>query len=69
MQTHYPPWYKPNTTCKFHKGAVGHDLNTFLALKALVQDLINDNSLVFEEDHLEIECRCHTGTLGHSIEE
>jgi hypothetical protein len=32
----YLPWYNPNATCEFHKGALGHDLDSCLALKALV---------------------------------
>ncbi|KAI5426549.1 hypothetical protein KIW84_032111 [Lathyrus oleraceus] len=47
----YLPWYNPNATCEFHKGAVGHDLDSYLALKALVRELSNKKSLVFEEDH------------------
>jgi len=63
------PWYNPNATCEFHKGALGHDLDSCCALKALVRGLINKKSLVFEEDHPKIKCGYHTGTMGHSIEE
>ena len=65
----YLPWYNPNATCEFHKGALGHDLDSCLALKALVRELINKKSLVFEEDHPKVKCGYHTGTMGHSIEE
>jgi hypothetical protein len=65
----YLPWYNSNATCEFHKGAVGHDLDSCLALKALVRELINKKSLVFEEDHPKIKCQYHNGAMGHSIKE
>jgi hypothetical protein len=65
----YLPWYNPNATCEFHKGELGHNLDSCCALKALVRGLINKKSLVFEEDHPKIKCEYHTGTMGHSIEE
>lgn len=35
----------------------------------MVQDLINNKSLVFKEDHQRVKCKFHTEVVGNSIEE
>lgn len=65
----YLTWYNPNATREFHKVAVGHDRDSCLALKAFVQDLIINKSLVLEEDHPRVKCEFRVGTVEHSIEE
>lgn len=56
VQTRNPPaipkklpwWYKQETSCAFHQGAPGHDLNNCMALKIEVQKLMRAGILTFE---------------------
>ena len=38
-------WYKPNLFCAFHQGAPGHDIEQCFAFRAVVQKLIEINTL------------------------
>lgn len=45
-----PVWHDPLKHCAFHEGAVGHNLEGCYALKAKVQELIEDNILSFKDN-------------------
>ena len=48
---------------------MGHSVKDCMSFKGKVQDLINDKSLVFEEDNQNVECGYHTKTMGHVVKE
>jgi hypothetical protein len=40
VQTPYPSWYKPELTCEYHAGVVGHNIHTCNAFKRKLLQLI-----------------------------
>ena len=50
VQPPFPKRYKPEATCEFHAGAIGHSAENCYLLKHLVQGLIDIKRLTFEED-------------------
>ncbi|KAL5159090.1 hypothetical protein HKD37_15G043444 [Glycine soja] len=50
LEPHFPKWYDPNATCKYHGGAPGHSVEKCLALKYKVQHLMDAGWLTFQED-------------------
>lgn len=51
----YPHWYDPSAHCEYHEGAYEHSLDSYLALKAKVQDLINKKILSFKETRRNVQ--------------
>ncbi|KAH1228517.1 hypothetical protein GmHk_10G028495 [Glycine max] len=50
LEPHFPKWYDPNATCKYHGGVPGHSVEKCLALKYKVQHLMDAGWLTFQED-------------------
>ncbi len=46
----YPRWYDPNITCPYHDGVPGHGLENCMALKRIVQQLIESKWLDFSDE-------------------
>jgi hypothetical protein len=44
-----PAGYRPDLSCAFHQGAPGHDIEQCFAFRTVVQKLIQDKGLPFEE--------------------
>jgi hypothetical protein len=40
LQPPYPDWYKPDLSCEYHAGAVGHSIHTCGAFKKMLMQLI-----------------------------
>nr|KYP35320.1 hypothetical protein KK1_043654 [Cajanus cajan] len=55
QQPPYPLWYRPEETCDYHTGAVGHSIENFKALKSRVQELIDVGQLMFEANTAHIK--------------
>ena len=55
--------YDPIVKCGYHARSVGHSVEDYGAFMAVVQKLIDDNSLVFKEDHPKVKCEYHNGTI------
>jgi len=41
FQPPYPKWYNSNSTCAYHSGAPGHNIDSCLSFKYKVQHLLN----------------------------
>jgi hypothetical protein len=48
LQPPYPNWYKPDLTCEYHAGAVGHNIHTCSAFKKRLMHLIKAGWVTFE---------------------
>ncbi|KAK8691640.1 hypothetical protein V6N13_075141 [Hibiscus sabdariffa] len=48
LQPPYPHWYKADAHCDFHGGIPGHNIETCITFKRVVQNLINAGKLAFE---------------------
>jgi hypothetical protein len=48
LQPPYPNWYKPDLTCEYHAGAVGHSIHTCSAFKKRLMHLIKFGWITFE---------------------
>ena len=46
----YPSWYKPNLTCEYHGGVVGHSIHTYGAFTKRLMQLIKAGWITFEEN-------------------
>nr|KYP56370.1 hypothetical protein KK1_002608 [Cajanus cajan] len=55
QQSPYPLWYRPEETCDYHAGAVGHSIENCKALKYRVQELIDAGQLKFEANTTHIK--------------
>jgi hypothetical protein len=49
LQPPYPNWYKPDLTCEYHAGAVGHNIHTCSAFKKRLMYFIKAGWITFEE--------------------
>ena len=47
----FPRGYKPNVTCAYHGGVLGHFIEHCMTLKHKVQSLIDASWLRFEEEN------------------
>lgn len=61
----FPPEYDLNVKYEYHDELLGHYVKDYMEFKTQVQNLIDTESLVFEEDNPNVECECHTGAVGH----
>jgi len=48
LQPPYPNWYRPDLTCEYHAGAVGHNIHTCSAFKKRLMHLIKVGWITFE---------------------
>ncbi|KAL4325791.1 hypothetical protein GQ457_11G026340 [Hibiscus cannabinus] len=48
LQSPYPYWYKADAHCDFYGGIPGHNIESCLTFKRVVQNLINAGKLAFE---------------------
>ncbi|KAL4278398.1 hypothetical protein GQ457_03G011280 [Hibiscus cannabinus] len=49
LQPPYPHWYKPDAHCDFHGGIPGHNIETCITFKRVVQNLLNAGIVSFEK--------------------
>jgi len=49
LQPPYPSWYKPDLTCEYHVGVVGHSIHTCNAFKRKLLQLIKAGWITFED--------------------
>ena len=75
IQTRSPPpvpeklpwWYKTDASCLFHQGALGHDLEHCIALKAEVQRLVRTNLLSFRNTNPTVQANPLPNHSGHTV--
>ena len=48
LQPPYPSWYKPELTCEYHAGIVGHNIHTCNAFKRKLSQLTKVGWITFE---------------------
>lgn len=66
-----PLWYKSDHHCAFHKGALGHDIENCLALKAEVKRLMQSGMLSFEDSGPNVQANPlpkHSGVTVNMVE-
>ncbi|XVF53359.1 hypothetical protein PTKIN_Ptkin05aG0093100 [Pterospermum kingtungense] len=59
LEPPFPRWYDPNTSCIYHSGEIGHDMERCVAFKYKVQSLVDNRALKFtfgEEPNIESDC-------------
>lgn len=45
-----PKWFNPNVECEYHVGTMGHSTKDYRGFRIIVQELIDNRLLDFEED-------------------
>ena len=67
LQLPFPPGYDLKVKYEYHDISVGHSIKDYREFEAKVQNLINNKSIVFEEDNSNVKCEYHIRTVGHAI--
>jgi len=49
LQPPYPNWYKPDLTCEYHAGIVGHNIESCNAFKNKLLQLIKAGWITFDD--------------------
>ena len=72
LQSPFPRWYNPNTTCAYHGRVPGHSIEQCVAFKHKVQSLIDAGWLTFQEDGPNVKVNplaSHGGPAINVVEE